>query len=109
MKRFWLKKLSATLSKDQVLEKYLNLVYLGSGAYGVTDAAWVYFSKSINQLTLSETATIAGLPPAPSDYSPLVNPQIARERRDIVLGRMQEEGYITESEVEQARAQPLTP
>jgi penicillin-binding protein 1A len=105
---FLAQKIERTLSKDQVLEKYLNLVYLGSGAYGVADAAWVYFSKSVDQLTLSETATIAGLPPAPSDYSPLVNPQIAHQRRDIVLDRMQEEGYITEAEVEQARAQPIT-
>ncbi len=58
------------MSKQQILEKYLNLVYLGSGAYGVADAAWVYFSKPVNQLTLPEMATIAGLPPAPSDYSP---------------------------------------
>lgn len=105
---FLAQKIERTLSKDQVLEKYLNLVYLGSGAYGVADAAWVYFSKSVDQLTLSETATIAGLPPAPSDYSPLVNSQVARQRRDIVLDRMQEAGYITEAEVEQARAQPLT-
>ncbi|PSB31091.1 penicillin-binding protein [Stenomitos frigidus ULC18] len=104
---FLAQKIERALSKDQVLEKYLNLVYLGSGAYGVADAAWVYFSKSVDQLTLSETATIAGLPPAPSDYSPLVNPQIAQQRRDIVLDRMQESGYITEAEVEQARAQPL--
>ena len=105
---FLAQKIERTLSKDQVLEKYLNLVYLGSGAYGVADAAWVYFSKSVDQLTLSETAAIAGLPPAPSDYSPLVNPQIARQRRDVVLDRMQEEGYVTEAEVEQARTQPLT-
>lgn len=105
---FLAQKIERTLSKDQVLEKYLNLVYLGSGAYGVADAAWVYYSKSVDQLTLSETAMIAGLPPAPSDYSPLVNLQIARQRRDIVLDRMQEAGFITEAEVEQARAQPLT-
>ncbi|XGV97461.1 MAG: transglycosylase domain-containing protein [Leptolyngbya sp. BL-A-14] len=104
---FLAQKIERTLSKDQVLEKYLNLVYLGSGAYGVADAAWVYFSKSVDQLTLSETAMIAGLPPAPSDYSPLVNLQTARQRRDIVLGRMQEAGFITEAEVEQARAQPI--
>jgi len=105
---FLAQKIERTLAKDQILEKYLNLVYLGSGAYGVADAAWVYFSKSVDQLSLSETATIAGLPPAPSDYSPLVNLQAARERRDIVLSRMQEAGFITESEAEQARAQPIT-
>jgi penicillin-binding protein 1A len=105
---FLAQRIERTLSKDQVMEKYLNLVYLGSGAYGVADAAWVYFSKTVDQLTLPEIATIAGLPPAPSDYSPLVNLQSARQRRDIVLERMQEEGYITETEVEQARVQPLT-
>jgi len=105
---FLAQKIERTLNKDQVLEKYLNLVYLGSGAYGVADAAWVYFSKTVDQLTLPEIATIAGLPPAPSDYSPLVNLQTARQRRDIVLERMQEAGYITATEVEQARVQPLT-
>jgi penicillin-binding protein 1A len=105
---FLAQKIEREMGKQQILEKYLNLVYLGSGAYGVADAAWVYFSKSVNQLTLSEMATIAGLPPAPSDYSPLVNLQMAQKRRDIVLERMQEAGFITEAEAEQARSQPLT-
>lgn len=100
-------KIERELSKQQVLEKYLNLVYLGSGAYGVADAAWVYFSKSVDQLTLPEIATIAGLPPAPSDYSPLVNPDVARERRNVVLGRMREAGFISRAEEEAADAQPL--
>lgn len=81
-------KLERQLSKQQILEQYLNYVYLGSGAYGVADAAWVYFSKSPNQLTLPEAALIAGMPPAPSVYSPLVNQKIALERRAIVLKRM---------------------
>jgi penicillin-binding protein 1A len=63
-------KLERQLSKEQILEQYLNYVYLGSGAYGVADAAWIYFSKSPAELTLSEAALIAGLPPAPSVYSP---------------------------------------
>ena len=96
-------KIDRELSKKQVLEKYLNLVYLGSGAYGVGDAAWVYFSKPVDKLTLSEAATIAGLPPAPSEYSPLVNFKAAQERRNIVLDRMQEEGYISET---QAKSSP---
>lgn len=100
-------KIERELTKQEILEKYLNLVYLGSGAYGVADAAWVYFSKPVNKLTLSEIATIAGLPPAPSDYSPLVNLQSAQERRSIVLARMQEAGYITAAEAEEARSQPL--
>ena len=65
-------KLERQLSKQQILEQYLNYVYLGSSAYGVADAAWVYFSKQPDQLTVAEAALIAGLPPAPSVYSPLV-------------------------------------
>ncbi len=101
-------KINRELPKDQILQDYLNLVYLGSGAYGVADAAWVYFSKSVSQLTLAEAATIAGLPPAPSVYSPLVNLEAAKERRNVVLDRMVEAGYITESEADQAKATPLT-
>ena len=100
-------KIDRELSKKQVLEKYLNLVYLGSGAYGVGDAAWIYFSKPVDKLTLSEAATIAGLPPAPSEYSPLVNLKAAQERRNIVLDRMQEEGYITGSQAKAAQAEKL--
>jgi penicillin-binding protein 1A len=101
-------KIEREMSKEQILERYLNLVYLGSGAYGVADAAWVYFSKPVSKLTLSEIATIAGLPPAPSDYSPLVNPNTARSRRDIVLKRMVEEGYITQAQAQTASTGPLT-
>jgi len=100
-------KLERQLSKDQILEQYLNYVYLGSGAYGVADAAWVYFSKSPDQLTLPEAALIAGMPPAPSVYSPLVNPDLARKRRSIVLERMQQAGFITAKEAEKARKSPL--
>ncbi len=101
-------KINRELPKNIILERYLNLVYLGSGAYGVGDAAWVFFGKSVDQLTLSETATIAGLPPAPSAYSPLVNLQAAQERRDIVLARMVESGYITDAEASAAKAEKLT-
>ncbi len=101
-------KLERNVSKPQLLEKYLNLVFLGSNAYGVGDAAWVYFSKSVDQLTLSEMATIAGLPPAPSLYSPLVDLDKARERRDVVLDKMVVAGYITEAEAEAAKAEKIT-
>lgn len=100
-------KIEREMPKDQILERYLNLVYLGSGAYGVADAAWVYFSKSINDLTLAEIATIAGLPPAPSVYSPLVNPEIARQRRNVVLQRMQDAGFISEATAEATSREPL--
>jgi len=86
------------LTKDQILERYLNLVYLGDGAYGVADASWVYFSKSVDQLTLPEMATIAGLAPAPSLWAPDKNPQAAIARRNLVLQRMEEDGVITEDQ-----------
>ncbi|MBD3882981.1 penicillin-binding protein 1A [Phormidium tenue FACHB-886] len=101
-------KMEKELDKKQILEQYLNLVYLGSGAYGVADAAWIFFSKPVNKLTLSEMAMIAGMAPAPSAYSPLVNPDLAKERRDIVLRRMVDVGSITQSEADAAMAEPLT-
>ena len=100
-------KLERQLSKQQILEQYLNYVYLGSGAYGVADAAWIYFSKTPEQLTVPEAAMIAGLPPAPSFYSPLVNPDLAEERRSIVLDRMAQAGFISASEAERGRNSPL--
>lgn len=101
-------KMEQELTKDQILERYLNLVYLGSGAYGVTDAAWVYFSKSPDQLSLAEMATIAGLAPAPSLYAPDKNPVAAKRRRDLVLQRMQEDGVITPEQRQAALQEPLT-
>ena len=100
-------KLERQLSKQQILEQYLNYVYLGSGAYGVADAAWIYFSKTPEQLTVPEAAMIAGLPPAPSIYSPLVNPDLAKERRSIVLDRMAQAGFISTSEADRGRNSPL--
>jgi penicillin-binding protein 1A len=100
-------KIESEISKSEILERYLNLVYLGSGAYGVADAAWIYFSKSVDQLTLAEMATIAGLPPAPSVYSPLIDPQLAIKRRNIVLGWMLAEDYITPAEAKAASQEPL--
>jgi penicillin-binding protein 1A len=100
-------KLEREVDKRKLLEHYLNLVYLGSEAYGVADAAWVYFSKPIDKLTLGEAAMIAGLPPAPSYYSPLINPDLAQQRRNIVLSRMQEQGYISAQEADAAKAEPL--
>ncbi len=104
---FLARKIEKNMRKQQILERYLNYVYLGSGAYGIADAAWVYFSKSVNQLTLSEMAMIAGLPPAPSAYSPLVNQENARVRRNIVLQRMTELGYITPEAAVAAREKNL--
>lgn len=100
-------KMEHELSKQQILERYLNLVYLGSGAYGVADAAWIYFSKTVDQLSLGEMAMIAGMAPAPSDYSPLINPDLARQRRNIVLERMAYVGFITNAERDAAQAAPI--
>jgi penicillin-binding protein 1A len=100
-------KLETEFTKDQILERYLNLVYLGAGAYGVADAAWVYFSKPVDQLTLAEAATIAGLAPAPSSYSPDNNPEAAKQRRNLVLQRMREDGIITAAEHQAATQAPL--
>lgn len=100
-------KIERQLSKEQILEQYVNYVYLGSSAYGVSDAAWVYFSKTPEQLTLPEAALIAGMPPAPSVYSPLVNPEFALQRRAIVLRRMREAGYIDDAQLARAEAAPL--
>ncbi len=100
-------KIEDQMSKEDILERYFNLVYLGSGAYGVADAAYVYFSKSVNELTLSEMAMLAGLPPAPSQYSPLENPEAAKKRRNIVLQRMQDAGVITASVAQAAMQEPL--
>ena len=104
---FLAQKIEQKLSKDQILERYLNLVYLGGGAYGVGDAAWVYFSKPVNKLTLPEMATIAGLAPAPSLYSPTVNIEAARQRRNLVLQRMREDGVITAAVATAASNTPL--
>ncbi|MBX9254654.1 penicillin-binding protein 1A [Desmonostoc muscorum CCALA 125] len=101
-------KIESELTKDQILERYLNLVYLGAGAYGVADASWVYFSKSPDQLSLAEMATIAGLAPAPSLYAPDKNPVAAKQRRNLVLLRMQEEKFITPEQRQAAVQEPLT-
>ncbi|MCC5622851.1 transglycosylase domain-containing protein, partial [Nostoc sp. CHAB 5715] len=95
------------LTKDQILERYLNLVYLGGGAYGVADASWVYFSKTPDQLSLAQMATIAGLAPAPSLYAPDKNPEAAKRRRDLVLLRMQEDKIITPEQRQAAVQEPL--
>jgi penicillin-binding protein 1A len=102
-------KLGKGLTKDQVLERYLNLVYLGEGTYGVADSAWVYFSKNVDRLTLAEMATLAAMPPAPNKYSPFVNPKFAQDRRNFVLDRMVAAKYITPAEASEAKAEPLKP
>lgn len=96
-----------TLSKDEILELYLNKIYLGYRAYGVAAAAKTYFGKELNQLTLSEMAIIAGLPKAPSTMNPLYSLKRAENRRNVVLGRMLEMKYITQAEYEAAIKEPI--
>lgn len=96
-----------TLSKDQILEMYLNNVYLGSGAYGVEGASQIYFNKSVKDLNLAQCALIAGLPQAPSVYSPFNNSDLAKKRQGHVLKRMLKMGYITQEEYDTATNAPL--
>ncbi len=96
------------LSKEEILELYLNKIYLGHRAYGVRAAAEVYYGKPLDRLTLAETAMIAGLPKAPSRYNPVTNPSRAKQRRNYVLRRMRELGFITDEEARQAMAAPVT-
>ncbi|BAC88103.1 transglycosylase domain-containing protein [Gloeobacter violaceus] len=91
------------LSKAEILTLYLNQIYFGSGAYGVADAARLYFSKNIEKLTLTEAALLAGLPQAPSRYSPLIDKTLARKRRDVVLKNMVEVGYLNAQQYASAR------
>ncbi len=96
------------LSKEKILELYLNKIYLGHRAYGIKAAAQVYYGKPLEDLTLAETAMIAGLPKAPSRYNPITNPDRARQRRNYVLGRMHDLGFINDDDYNQAIAQPVT-
>jgi penicillin-binding protein 1A len=100
-------RIEKSLTKDQILEMYLNNVYLGSGSYGAAGAAATYFNKPLKDLTLAECALIAGLPQAPSVYSPLNNKDLALKRRSKVLDRMYKMKYITKDEMEKAKNEPL--
>jgi penicillin-binding protein 1A len=95
------------LSKDEILHLYLNQIYLGHGAYGVEAAAQNYFGKHVVELNLAEAATLAGLPQAPSRYSPYSHPQRAKERQVYVLNRMVADGYISASQAAEALAVAL--
>lgn len=95
-------RIEKTITKDQILEMYLNNVYLGAGAYGVSAASKIYFNKKLNQLTLPELALIAGLPQAPSVYNPYNSKKLAIRRRNQVLKRMLTMRYITKDEYKKA-------
>ncbi|BBP85878.1 peptidoglycan glycosyltransferase [Pseudomonas sp. Pc102] len=95
------------LSKDEILELYVNKIYLGNRAYGIEAAAQVYYGKSIRDVSLAQMAMIAGLPKAPSRFNPLVNPTRSKERRDWILGRMYKLGRIDQARYDQAIAEPI--
>jgi len=100
-------KIDMTFDKKEVLERYLNSIYFGEGAWGVQAASRTYFGKDVSELTLPEAALLAGLPKAPSRYSPVDNPEGAQERRNITLRLMAEQGMITSAELEAALAAPI--
>ncbi len=100
-------RIEKTIPKDKILEMYLNNVYLGSGAYGVAGASTIYFNKPLKDLTLAECALIAGLPQAPSIYSPYNDMKLAKERRAQVLKRMYKMRYITKDEYNEALEEPV--
>jgi penicillin-binding protein 1A len=100
-------KIEKNLSKDQILEVYMNQIYLGQRAYGFASAAQIYFGKNIQDLTVAEAAMLAGLPKAPSAYNPVVNPKRARMRQQYILQRMAQLGYITPAQYEEAKNEEL--
>ena len=100
-------RIEKTISKNQILEMYANNVYLGSGAYGVEGAAQIYFNKHLKELDLAELALIAGLPQAPSVYSPFNNMDLAVQRRNQVLNRMYKMRYITKEQFEAAKEEKV--
>src|SRR5487761_37624 len=100
-------RIEQALPKDRILELYLNEIYLGSGAYGVAAAALTYFDKSLDQLSLGEAAFLGGLPKAPNRYNPARDPQAATARRDWVLDRMADDGFISRAAADAAKAEPI--
>jgi len=102
-------KIEHSLTKEQILELYVNQIYLGQRAYGFAAASQIYFGKALDKLTLAETAMLAGLPKAPSLYNPIANPQRAKQRQQYVLRRMSDLGHITAVQYEDATHAPVRP
>ena len=100
-------KIEQTLSKDQILEVYMNQIYLGQRAYGFSSAAQIYFGKKLSEITIAEAAMLAGLPKAPSAYNPVVNPKRAKVRQQYILQRMRQLDYITEEQFVKAQEEEL--
>ncbi|MGR0304692.1 penicillin-binding protein PBP1a [Acinetobacter beijerinckii] len=104
---FLARKIEQNLTKQEILSSYVNKIFLGKNAYGIAAAARIYYNKNINQLTIAQMAMIAGLPKAPSKYNPVVNPERALERRNWILGRMLQLGYINQGQYQKAVAEPI--
>ena len=100
-------KLEHLLSKDQILEIYMNQIFLGNRAYGFASAAETYFGKPLQDISIAEAAMLAGLPKAPSAYNPISNPKRARSRQLYIIERMEENGFITAKQAQEAKAEPL--
>lgn len=100
-------KIERELTKRQILELYLNKIYLGNRAYGVAAAASIYYNKPLDALTPAEAAMLAGLPKAPSKFNPAVNPERAKIRRDYILGRMSELGWLADAQAKAAQLEPV--
>jgi penicillin-binding protein 1A len=100
-------KLEHNLTKDQILEIYMNQIFLGNRAYGFAAASEVYFGKTMRELSVAEAAMLAGIPKAPSTFNPFVNPKRARTRQLYIIERMLENGFITEAQAAAAREEPL--
>ncbi|HIQ06913.1 MAG TPA: penicillin-binding protein 1A, partial [Thiotrichaceae bacterium] len=101
-------RLEELYSKPQLMELYLNKIFLGKRSYGVGSAAEIYYGKTVQELTLAQSAMIAGLPKAPSDYNPIINPKRAKTRRNYILYRMLELGHIDKPAYTKAVAEPIT-
>ena len=100
-------RMEKVLSKDRILELYLNEIYLGRGSYGVAAASLTYFNKALDELSVADMAFLAALPKAPNSYNPFRHPEAAMERRNWVIDRMKDEGFITEAQATQAKAEPI--
>jgi penicillin-binding protein 1A len=100
-------RIEQTYSKDKILELYLNEIFFGLNSYGIASAALTYFDKSVTELSIAETAYLAALPKGPSNYHPFRHPEAALERRNWVIDRLVENGYVTKADGEDAKKQPL--
>ena len=100
-------KIEASLSKDEILQLYINQIYLGQRAYGFAAAAQIYFGKALKDVSVAEAAMLAGLPKAPSSFNPVVNPKRAKQRQLYVLRRMHDLGDITDAQFAEAQKTPI--